>query len=101
LKWGGITQAQTIIDTTSDKLHADPSQGSHFFHNITSLGINYLGVPLKSDSFINMEWLESLPVEIETDYLKYIELQQPGTLKINGKLSHGVLLPGDTATSSL
>ncbi len=78
----------------------EPSQGSHFFHNITSLGINYLGIPPKGNSFINMEWLESLPVEIETTYLKYIELQQPGTLKINGKISHGALLPGNTDGAS-
>lgn len=93
VKWRSITQVQSIIETTSDKLHADPSQGSHFFHNITSLGINYLGVPPKGNSYIEMEWLESLPAKIETKYLKYIELQQPAILKINGKISQGVLLP--------
>ncbi len=92
VKWSGITQAQTIIETTSDKLQADPSQGSHFFHNITSLGINYLGVPPKGNSFIDMKWLESHPVKIETEFLKYIELQHPTILKINGKISHGVIL---------
>ncbi len=45
VKWNAITEAHTIIETTSKRLHAEPSQGSHFFHNITSLGINYLVVP--------------------------------------------------------
>lgn len=94
VKWSAITEAHTIIETTSEKLHADPSQGSHFFHNITSLGINYLGIPPKGKSFIDMDFLDGLPAEIETDYLRYVETDPPMQLEIDGKTSKAVLLPG-------
>lgn len=92
VKWNSITQAHTIIETTVEILHADPSQGSHFFHNITTLGINYLVIPHKGNSFIDMEWFAEQPVEIETDYLRYLELTEPAMLKIDGTVSQGILL---------
>lgn len=95
VKWNAITEAQSIMETTSEKLHADPSQGSHFFHNITSLGINYLGIPPKGESYIQMEYLDNKPAEMETDYLRYVEFNDPIILKIDGKNSRGVLLPGE------
>lgn len=94
IQWSGITEVHTIIETTSEKLHADPSQGSHFFHNITSLGINYLGIPPKGESRIDMDWLDGHEPEIETAYLKYIEIDTPPKLKIDGKSSQAVILPG-------
>ncbi len=95
VKWSGITEAHTIIETTSEKLHADPSQGSHFFHNITSLGINYLGIPPQGASFISLSHLESQRAAHETDYLRYIELEKADLLKIDGKTSQAVILPGE------
>lgn len=94
IKWSGVTQAHTIIETTSEKLHADPSQGSHFFHNLTTLGINYLGVPPRSESFIDMDWLDAQPAIEETEFLRYVEPEIPALLKIDGKTSRAVLLPG-------
>ncbi len=92
VKWSNITQVNTIIETTSEKLSADPSQGSHFFHNITSLGINYLGVIQKDKSFIDWAWLNSLSSEHETQYLRHVSLQEPAIIKINGKDSSAVIL---------
>ncbi len=94
IKWSGITEVHTIIETTSERLHADPSQGSHFFHNITSLGINYLGIPPKGECRINLEWLDNRPAEIETEYLRYVELETPAVLKIDGKTSQAVIIFG-------
>lgn len=93
INWNGITEAHTIIETTSEKLHADPSQGSHFFHNITSLGINYLVIPPKGESYIDLSWLEGQPAAKETEHLRYVELEKPALLKIDGTTSKGVLLP--------
>ncbi|SMC61311.1 Pyruvate phosphate dikinase, PEP/pyruvate binding domain [Desulfocicer vacuolatum DSM 3385] len=91
VKWSHITGVGTIIETTSEKLSADPSQGSHFFHNITSLGINYLGVSQKDNNVIDWHWLDSQRVEKETRYLKYISLKKPALIKINGKDSTAVI----------
>ncbi|MBF0467983.1 MAG: phosphoenolpyruvate synthase PpsA [Desulfamplus sp.] len=92
VKWGNITNVGTIIETVSEKLNADPSQGSHFFHNITSLGINYLGVPMKDNNFIDWAWLNGLPAETETHFLRYVRLLEPVILKIDGKASSAVIL---------
>ena len=82
----------TIIETTSEKLSADPSQGSHFFHNITSLGINYLGVSQKDKNVIDWQWLDGQTVVKETAFLRYIALEEPARIKINGNDSIAVLL---------
>jgi len=90
--WHDISGVGGIIETTSDKLNADPSQGSHFFQNITSLGIGYLTVSQNSRSFISWQRLQSLPTTAETAYLNYVKLDKPLTIKIDGKASRGVVL---------
>lgn len=92
VKWNNITQALTIIETTSEKLNADPSQGSHFFHNITTLGINYMGIPPKGENRISLDWLEERQANMQTHYLRYVELEAPALLKIDGKTSRGIIL---------
>ena len=80
------------METTAENLKADPSQGSHFFHNITSLGISYLTTSDNGDDFVDWEWLGTLPPASETEYLRHVILQEPLTIKIDGKTSRGVLL---------
>jgi hypothetical protein len=101
VKWSQITQVGTIIETTSEKLSADPSQGSHFFHNITSLGINYFGVSQKDKNVIDWHWLDGQTVVKESVFLRYIALEEPALIKINGKDSIAVILkPGRAQISS-
>ena len=95
VQWRHITQVATMIETTSEKLSADPSQGSHFFHNITSLGINYLGVSQKDGNIIDWGWLDNQPAAAETFFLRYIALDPPALLKINGRASQAVILKPD------
>jgi CheY-like chemotaxis protein len=92
VSWNEISGVGAIIETTVENLKADPSQGSHFFHNITSLGISYLNTREKGDDFIDWDWLQSLPAENETRYLRHVKLKKPLTLKIDGKSSCAVLL---------
>ena len=81
-----------IVETTAENLKADPSQGSHFFHNITSLGISYLHIPDKGKDFIDWQWLSALPVLEETAHLRHVALEKPLVLKIDGKTSRAVLM---------
>ncbi len=92
VSWNEISGVGAIIETTAENLTADPSQGSHFFHNITSLGISYLNTREKGEDFIDWDWLQSLPAENETRYLRHVRLKKPLTLKIDGKSSCAVLL---------
>ncbi len=92
--WQDISGVSAMIETATETLKADPSQGSHFFHNITSLGISYLTISANSEDFINWQWLQALPVESQTTYLKHVRLEAPLTIKIEGKHSRAVILPG-------
>ncbi len=92
VRWTHISSVGAIVETTIENLKADPSQGSHFFHNITSLGISYLNTSEGGEDFIDWQWLQSLPVKKETPHLKHIILNKPLTIKIDGKQSKAVII---------
>jgi CheY-like chemotaxis protein len=96
VNWQDISGVGGIIESTSDNLKADPSQGSHFFQNITALGIGYLTISQNSSDFINWQWLQSQPTAEETTYLNHVKLDHPLTIKIEGKKSHAVILAPKT-----
>jgi hypothetical protein len=91
VQWRNISGVGAIIELRNEKLKADPSQGSHFFQNITSLGIHYITVTENSEDHLDWEWLDSQPASQETTYLRHVRLDKPFTLKIDGKTSQCVL----------
>ena len=93
VSWRDISGVGAMIETAADNFKADPSQGSHFFHNITSLGISYLTTTPNGDDFINWKWLQSLPTAKQTTYLHHVKLEKPLTIKIDGKQSRAVIIP--------
>jgi hypothetical protein len=92
VSWNDISGVGAMIETTVENFKADPSQGSHFFHNITSLGISYLTVSQNSSDFIDWKWLQSMPATVKTAYLNHVKLDNPLTIKIDGKNSRAVIL---------
>ena len=92
VSWHDISGVGAMIETTTENFKADPSQGSHFFHNITSLGISYLTTSPNGDDFIDWKWLQSLPTEKQTPYLHHVKLENPLTIKIDGRKSTAVIL---------
>jgi len=92
VKWRDISGVGTVIEACNEKLQADPSQGTHFFHNITSLGIGYLTIGKKGKDFLDESWLEGLPVQTEETFIRHMKLGTPLTIKIDGKRSRGVIL---------
>jgi hypothetical protein len=93
VKWNDISAVKAMIETTTEALRADPSQGSHFFHNITSLDISYLTASGNGEDFVDWEWLKRHPAETATTYLKHLKLARPLTIKIDGRKSQAVVLP--------
>ena len=89
--WGDICGVGAIIETTHPRINAEASQGSHFFHNITSLGINYLNVNEHKKDFLDWEWLSSFPVTQESEFIAHIYNTKPFILKVDGRRSVGVL----------
>ena len=91
VQWRHISGVGAILELRGQLLRADPSQGSHFFQNITSLGIPYVTVTEGTDDFLDWKWLESLSVITETTYLKHVRLAEPLVIKINGRKSSCVM----------
>ncbi len=90
--WRQISGVAVIVETSAQTLKADPSQGSHFFHNITSLGIGYVTVAGPEQGFVDWKWLEAQPAAAETRYLRHVRFDRQMTIKIDGKTSMAVML---------
>ena len=91
VRWADISGASVIVETTHDSFTADPSQGSHFFHNMTSLGMSYLNITGGSRDFIKSSWFSSQPVMQVTRFLSHIRLNRPVVVKVDGRRSIGVI----------
>ncbi len=91
--WNDISNVGVILETTIESIKADPSQGSHFFQNITSLGISYITISDKGDDFIDYEFFSCQTCETTTTYLKHIKFENPIKILVDGKTSQAVLMP--------
>jgi hypothetical protein len=93
VQWHQISWARTIIETSFEGFRVAPSHGTHFFHNITSLGIMYLTVPHDSPG-ASMNWkeLDLVPPLTTRKYVRHIRLPDPVTVKVDGKSGRGVIL---------
>jgi len=89
--WNDISNVGVMVETTIESIKADPSQGSHFFQNITSLGISYITVLDKGKDFIDYEWLKQQPLKNETTFLRHIHFEKPLDVLVNGKTSQAVI----------
>ncbi len=84
--WAQIAGARVIIEASRPDFQVDPSNGTHFFQNITSLGIGYLTVPNKRHhAHIDWDWLDSRSIVEETTYLRHVRLDRPTTVRIDGR----------------
>ena len=93
VKWPNIAGAKVIVEAGQTSYHIDPSQGTHFFQNLTSCGSAYLTVDGADEREVcNMDFLESLPVISETKYIKHVRCKVPLTAKIDGKKGIGVVM---------
>ncbi len=92
VSWNEISGVDAMAETTIQGLNADPSQGSHFFHNITSLGIGYLTIRPEQKGVIDWDWLTQFPAENESTYIRHIRLTKAALLKIDGRSSQAALI---------
>jgi hypothetical protein len=90
--WADICGVGVIVETHHPKINAEPSQGSHFFHNITSLGINYLNVGKTTDERLDWQYLSTLSTTQETTHVVRAAAKRPLILKVDGRSSLGVII---------
>jgi hypothetical protein len=95
VSWADISGVGAMVETESEQMVAEPSQGSHFFHNITTLGINYITVAAGDGGRLDWDWLVSLPRLSDTTYIAHVRLETPLMLKVDGRQSMGVIVAQD------
>ncbi len=92
VKWDQISGVKVVIESSLPGMNVDPSQGSHFFQNMTALGIGYFTVPAEgSRGFVDWRWLRSQAAAAETAHLRHVRLAEPLTVLIDGRKSRGVI----------
>ncbi len=91
VNWGQISGAKVIVESTLPNMNVELSQGSHFFHNITSFQICYFSVRFDSKYKIRWDWLEQQKVVAETEYVKHVKLEKPLSVKVDGRSGRGVI----------
>ena len=102
VKWAHISMAKVIVECGLDNYRIDPSQGTHFFQNLTSFGVGYFTInPYINDGYIDYTFLNQLPAIHETEHLRHVRLEQPMTIKIDGKKNRGVILKPEINNSEL
>ena len=102
VNWEQITNAKVIIETGIDTLNPDPSFGSHFFQNITSLRIGYFTIEKKlQKKNIDWDWIEKQKLITKSEYVKLIELKNPLTVKIDGINGEGIILKNNMETNNM
>jgi DNA-binding NarL/FixJ family response regulator len=95
VSWAEICGVGAMIETTAPQLSAEPSQGSHFFHNITTLEITYCTVDPKRGERLDWDWIRSLPKAAETRFAAHVRLPQPFVIKADGRSSQCVMFVKD------
>jgi hypothetical protein len=93
VKWPHISAARVIVETGLKNYHVDPSQGTHFFQNLTSFGVGYFTInTYTGDGLFRQEILDQMPAVEETEYVRHVRFERPLKIMMDGKKQQGVVL---------
>jgi hypothetical protein len=88
--WDQVSGARVIVEAGFRDLRVTPSQGSHFFQNLTAFQVGYFTVnPDAGEGFVDWQWLTSQPAEEERDCVRHLHLAAPLLVVMNGKVGRG------------
>ena len=91
VNWSQIAGARAIVEATLPSMNVEPSQGSHFFHNLSSFQVSYFTVPHTGRFRIDWDWLAAQPVVRETPLVRHVRLAEPLTVRVDGRTARGVI----------
>jgi len=96
VKWPHISAARVIVEEGLKNYHVDPSQGTHFFQNLTSFGVGYFTInTYTGDGIFQKEVLDSMPAVEETPHVRHVRFDKPLKIMMDGKKQKGVVLLPD------
>ena len=92
VRWADISQARVVVEAATGNFRVEPSQGTHFFQNLTSLGVGYLTVDPGADSgFYDSSWLDGLDAVFDDKYVRVIEFAGSLSIAIDGRSGRGII----------
>ena len=93
VRWPSISAARVIVEVALEHYRVDPSQGTHFFQNLTSFGVGYFTVDEHAcDGLFRREILDALPAVEETPYVRHVRFERPLKILMDGKKQEGAIL---------
>lgn len=93
VKWPHISAARVIVEAGLANYRVDPSQGTHFFQNLTSFGVGYFTVnTYKNEGVYQKELLDAMPAVEETQYVRHVRFDRPLRIMMDGMKQEGVIL---------
>lgn len=93
VKWPQISGARLIVESALKNYRIEPSQGTHFFQNLTSMGVGYFTIdPTTHEGFYDVEYLDSMPASYESEAVRIVTFPSPLLIGINGKQGKGVVV---------
>ncbi|MBQ9137966.1 MAG: phosphoenolpyruvate synthase [Alistipes sp.] len=92
VRWSDISEVKVIVECGLDKFRIEPSQGTHFFQNMTSFGVGYMTVnPHAGDGVLNFDALDAMPALYESEYIRHVRFEHPLEICIDGVKNKGVV----------
>lgn len=93
VKWPHISAARVIVEAGLPNYRVDPSQGTHFFQNLTSFGVGYFTInTYKNDGIYQKELLDAMPAVEETEYVRHVRFDSPLKIMMDGMKQEGVVV---------
>jgi hypothetical protein len=93
VKWPHISGARVIVEEGLKNYRVDPSQGTHFFQNLTSFGVGYFTVnPYKNEGVYQKQLLDNMPAVAETEFVRHVRFEKPLCIMMDGKKQEGVVV---------
>ncbi|MHC4784487.1 MAG: PEP/pyruvate-binding domain-containing protein [Planctomycetota bacterium] len=91
VNWGQICGARAVIEATLPEMTVELSQGSHFFHNLSSFEVAYFMIPHHARPGIDWAWLDRQRVMAETEYVRHVRSGHPLVIRVDGRSGRGVI----------
>jgi len=92
VKWAQISAARVIVEAGMENYRIDPSQGTHFFQNLTSFGVGYFTInPYIKEGYYDVEFLDGIEAVFENEFVRHLRFKKPAVVKVDGKSSVGVI----------
>jgi hypothetical protein len=89
--WGDVAGAKVLVEAPRPERSIEMSQGSHFFHNISSFGVSYFSFPPGGSGTLDWKWLEALPAVAEGPFVRHVRLAAPLRVEVDGRRGRGII----------